>query len=104
MVLNVTEQYGGPSFNRPSICRRPGSHTCFVFFPPFVSLEMSLFRAFFVPSPFSLCMESTPYVLSFRMVFFYLVTTGWIIDISLCKNSYIKNIITTVGFSPILYS
>ena len=25
------------------------------------------------------------------MVFFYLVTTGWIIDISLCKNSYIKN-------------
>ena len=54
MVLNVTVQYGGPSFNRPSKCRRPGSHTCFVFFSPFVSLEMSLFRAFFVPSPFSL--------------------------------------------------
>ena len=29
-------------------------------------------------------MESTSYVLSFRMVFFfYLVTTGWIFDISL---------------------
>ena len=35
-------------------------------------------------------MENTPYVLSFRMVFFYLVTTGWIIDISLNKNSDIK--------------
>ena len=33
--------------------------------------------------PFSLCMESTPYVFPFRMVFFYLVTTGWIFDFSL---------------------
>ena len=32
-------------------------------------------------------MESTSYVLSFLMVFFYLVTTGWIFDISLCENS-----------------
>ena len=31
----------------------------------------------------SLCMESTSYVLSFRTVFFYLVTKGWIFDISL---------------------
>ena len=38
---------------------------------------------FNVPFPLSLCMESTSYVLSFRMVFFYLVTTGWIFDISL---------------------
>ena len=36
-------------------------------------------------------MESTPSVLSFRMVFFCLVTTGWIVDIGLlCKNSDIK--------------
>ena len=28
------------------------------------------FRVFFVPFPLSLCMESTSYVLSFRMVFF----------------------------------
>ena len=28
-------------------------------------------------------MESTWYVFPFRMVFFYLVTTGWIFDISL---------------------
>ena len=32
-------------------------------------------------------MESTSYVLSFRMVFFYLVTTGWIFDVSLCEDS-----------------
>ena len=35
-----------------------------VFLPlfPFVSLEISLFPSIFVPLPFSLCMESTPYV------------------------------------------
>ena len=32
-------------------------------------------------------MESTSYVLSFRMVFFYLVTMCWIFDINLCDNS-----------------
>ena len=32
-------------------------------------------------------MESTLYVISFRMVFFYLVTTGWIFYISLRENS-----------------
>ena len=37
---------------------------------------------------FSLCMESTSYVLSFQMVFFYLLTTaGWIFYISLRENS-----------------
>ena len=52
------------------------------FFFPFVYLEMSLFPSIFVPFPFSLCIESTSYVLSFRiMVFFYLVSTGWIFDI-----------------------
>ena len=45
------------------------------------------FRVFFVPLPFYLCTESTSYVLSFRMVFFYLVTTGRIFNISLCENS-----------------
>ena len=76
MVINVIRysvQYSGPSFDRLSICRGPGSHSCFFLFFPFVSLVMSLF-----PS-----MESTPYVLSFRMVFFYLVATGCIFDISL---------------------
>ena len=64
---------------------RPDSHTCFF---RFVYMEMSLFQSFFfVPCPLSLCMESTSYVLSFLMVFFYLVTTGWIFDISLCENS-----------------
>ena len=48
---------------------------------------------FFVPLfPLSLCMESTSYVLSFRMVFFYLVTTDWIFDILLCENSINQSI------------
>ena len=55
-----------------------------VFFFFFFFFEMSLFPSiFFVPFPLSLCMESTSYVLSFRIVFLYLVTTGWIFDISL---------------------
>ena len=73
-------------------CRRPDSHTyffvCFFLFCLFGYVAFSEY--FFVPFPLSLCMESTSYVLSFRMVFFvffYLVTTGWIFDISLCHNS-----------------
>ena len=39
-------------------------------------------------------MESTSYVLSFRLLFFYLVTTGWLFDISLlCENSINQSII-----------
>ena len=64
------------------------SRTCFFHFFHFVYLEMSLFPSIFVPLPLSLCMESTSYVLSFRMVFFYLVTTVWMFDISslLCES------------------
>ena len=59
----------------------------FHFFVLFSSLEMSLFPSIFVPLLFSLCMESTSYVFSFPMVFFYVVTTGWIFEISLlCEN------------------
>ena len=37
-------------------------------------------------------MKSTSYVTSFRMmVFFYLVTTGWIFNISLCEHSINQN-------------
>ena len=61
-----------------------------LFFPPFVFLEMSLFPSFFLDHFPFLFVWSTSYVLSFRMVFFYLVTTEWIFDISLCENS-IKN-------------
>ena len=44
----------------------------FLLFFVVVYLEMSLFPSIyiFVPFPLSLCMESTSYVLSFRMVFF----------------------------------
>ena len=43
----------------------------FFFLSFFVYLEISLFPSIFLVSfPLSLCMESTSYVLSFRMVFF----------------------------------
>ena len=42
-------------------------------------------------------MESTSYVLSFRMVFFYLVTTGSIFYISLCENSINETFFTIVS-------
>ena len=53
------------------------------------------FRVFVVPFPLSLCMESTSYVLSFRTVLFYLVTTGWSFGIKslLCKNSINQSIL-----------
>ena len=91
-----------PSFNRSSICMRPGSHTqlpnnCLRSFfiivsSFFVFLEVSLFPSILVPLPFSLCTESTgtSYVFPFRMMFFYLVTTGWISDIDIICESSIK--------------
>ena len=36
--------------------------------------------------------DYTSYVLSFRMVFFYHVTTGWICYISLCKSLFNQSI------------
>ena len=76
---------------RSSICMRSDSHTQLPLpasFSVLVSLEIdAAFSEFFVTLPGFFCMESTPYVFSFRMVFFYLVTTGWILDISLCENS-----------------
>ena len=60
-------------------------------FPLFI-WRCRFFQVFFVPFPLSLCMESTSYVLSFRMVLFYVVTTGWIFDISLCENSINQSI------------
>ena len=59
----------------------------FCFFLFFVSLEMSLFPSIFVPLPFSLYIESTPYVSFLPDGVFYLVTTGWIFGISLCESS-----------------
>ena len=52
-------------------------------------MSFAVFPGIFVPLlPFSLCMESTSYVSPFLVVFFYLVVTGWIFDISLlCENS-----------------
>ena len=59
----------------------------------FFLLEMSLFpKIVLVPLPVSLCMESTSHVFHFRMVFFYLVTTGWMIDIRLFEISINRSI------------
>ena len=61
----------------------------FLFLPFFLSLEMSLFSEYFCTNTVSLCTckRSASYVFSFRMVLFYLVTTGWIFEISSCENS-----------------
>ena len=106
MVINVSSvQYSGPSFNRPSICRRPDSHTCFFFLFSFCFFGDVAFPEYFVYHwrfLFVVWRVRTSFVLSFRMVLFYLVTTGWIFDIILLyENSDIKNSIT-MG-SPILY-
>ena len=77
----------GPSFNRPSICRRPDSHTYFFLFSFYLFGDVAFSEFFFAPLPFFSLYESTSYVRSFRMMFFYLVTTGWIFYTSLCKNS-----------------
>ena len=64
-----------------------------VFFFLLFIRRLCFFRVFFVPLPFSRCMESTSsYVVSFRMVFFFFVTTGWIFGISSCKNSITQSI------------
>ena len=73
----------------------------FFFFFPFCLFGDVVFSGYFLHHsvPFSLCMESTSYVLSFWIVIFYLVTTGWVFDISLdlCENSIKKNQILIVG-------
>ena len=76
---------------RPTVLRYAGApiatHTCFFLFYFLLIWRCRVFRVFLVPLRFSLCMESMSYVLSSRLVFFYLVTRGWNFDISLiCKN------------------
>ena len=48
---------------------------------------------FLEPFPLSLRIESTSHVLSFQMVFSYLVTMGWIFDIVYVIIQSIKKII-----------
>ena len=77
---------------------RPDSHTqlpnnlsgsffrfyFFLFVGLFGDVAFSEYLLYYYLLPFSLInsVESTSYVFSSRMVFFYLVTTGWIFDIS----------------------
>ena len=70
-------------------------------FPLLFIWRRCFFQVFFVPLPFSLCMESFS---SFRMVLFYLVTTSWIFYISLlCKNSIHQSIIIILLHIPPSY-
>ena len=78
-------------------CCRPDSRTCF--FPSFPLLfiwRCLYFRVFLYHCPFPLCMESTSYGFSCRMLFFYLVTTGWIFDISLLYENSISQKVSRV--------
>ena len=71
---------------RSSICMRPDSQTqlpnnCLRPFSFLLLWRCRFFRADlccrFLFASWRVCMESTSYVFPFRMVFFYLVTTGW---------------------------
>ena len=73
-----------PSFNRPSICRRADSHMSF-FFSFFLSLFLSIFFWYHFRFLFVWRVNRTFFLSGWY--FFYLVTTGWIFDISLCENS-----------------
>ena len=92
----------GPSFSWSSIYLHPGSNTqlpnncrCPLFFS-FFFFGDAAFSEYSVSLPLPLYMESTSYVLSFRMmVFFYLVTTGWILTSYLCENSIESRLLTT---------
>ena len=74
------------SIRLPEDCPSVFDSLCLHFFSCFGDVA---FSEYFFPLPFSLCMESTPYVFPFRMVFFCLTTTGWIVYFNLCENSII---------------
>ena len=76
------------------------------FFFPFVYLEMSLFSEYFFLYHFRfLLVWRVRRTLSFRMVFFYLVTTGcWISDISLCEKSTNQSINASIAHTGTTHS
>ena len=76
----MSPSMGSGSFSHSIICRNKSysSGKTWRNGRLFVFGDVAFSEYFFVPFLLSVCMESTSYVLSFRMVFFYLVTTGWI--------------------------
>ena len=88
---------------RYSICMRPDSHTqlpnnslrdfSFLFVPFLWFFGDVTFSEYFVPFPFSLLFYGE-YVVCFPLPggVFYVATTGWIFDISLCENSINQSI------------
>ena len=80
-----------PLLIRCSICKPPDSRTCFFLFS-FLFIWSVAFSDFFLGGGgHCRLLLYTSYVFSFRMVFFYLVTTGWIFDISLVEISIINH-------------
>ena len=75
------------SLDHSSISMRPGSpaqlpNDCLcplLFMFTFCFFGEVPFSGYSVSFPFPLCMESTLLYVSFRVAFFYLVTTGWIL-------------------------
>ena len=75
----------------------------FSFFSFFCLFGMSLFPStFFVPFPLSLCMDYRVRRTFFPSgwCFFYLVTTGWIFDISLYENSINQSTMSRCTATP----
>ena len=76
----------------------------FFMFPSFVSLEIDVaFSEYFVPLLSSVCMESTSYLFPFRMVFSYLVTTGWILTSAYVRIQSITQPSSTYTPPPLFY-
>ena len=85
----------GPSFNNSSKCRRPDSHKCLyiLIFSFCLFGDVAFFEYFLYHCRFFFVWSLRRNVFSSRMVSFYLVTTGWIFDISLRENSINQSII-----------
>ena len=104
----------GPSSNRTSVYMRPGSHTqvpnnCLCpldFMFHFLGfLGSTVFSEYFNTISVSSFVWKVPYTFSFRMVFFYLLTTVWIFTSAYVRLQSIKSIKiaryeTTISIPP----
>ena len=59
---------------RPAVTRVQLTTVCVFFFCLCFCFFENVFFSYYAPLSFSSCMERTPYVFPFRMVYFYLVT------------------------------
>ena len=85
----VTGEAGGEEGRQLETPRQPHAVTSQLSVPScFFFLDLSFFLSIFVLLPFPLCVYKEYVVrFPFRVMFFYLVTTAWSFDISLCGSS-----------------